>query len=689
MMTAEQKEWLRILPTLAGGPAVGPSDDEDADRADRGDKLTIELEFDGSDGGEPDGDGRERGTTKGLSPLDIPEIIVPVIKDATDPHFAHCTIDNQTDQILLLDAASIGELEHGEWKKKPPGQVAANKKEVFEAKSNTVLGRTLTGVEGTVRYFVGDGGTTWDLHFNNPFIGTNTADATLAGAEKDKFNSDFDAQDGNKGTFTYTLTSAGGGTGPQPSTGAQTSCLVTVVNQTKSTLFLRDQDNASGDFMTNPASTLAPGASTQFAFVQTPGSEEAELRGTLSWEVDDPATATWDLEWDNPTGQKNTTKATIKPEGGFHSLDQIGQGDENVPVTFTLSGGGGTDPVVTKGTSCEITITNSTQAALSLTSRKATSGSFASEPPATIAAGAAATVKYAGDPDKPEAGCVGVLDYAVGDDAAASWTLEWNNPPGEANACNDAVDPANAGFQSQSSIGPGDEAVPVTFTLTGGDVPPPEAEFAPPPKTKQPTLRKGDESPDGWVEYAQERLNDFGAGLQVNGKFDGKMDAAVRKFQKDKKCQVDGVIGNETWSALRIGPREAVGTDGREPHTFEQTDAEARFYYEVNDCVYYFKSNDMLGMTVINTGEQPIEDGTVVVKVTRPDGVAKTVAVKVGKNVSPSPTGQGNLHTVQIPGFSKVFGYASPDQVEGSDVDTYLDGNLGGDRWTGKLRAGD
>ena len=40
-------------------------------------------------------------------------------------------------------------------------------------------------------------------------------------------------------------------------------------------------------------------------------------------------------------GEKNTAGATLDPaSAGFESLEQIGQGDENIPVEFTISGGG-------------------------------------------------------------------------------------------------------------------------------------------------------------------------------------------------------------------------------------------------------------------------------------------------------------------------------------------------------------
>jgi hypothetical protein len=120
------------------------------------------------------------------------------------------------------------------------------------------------------------------------------------------------------------------------------------------------------------------------------------------------------------------------------------------------------------------------------------------------------------------------------------------------------------------------------FTLSGKGGPGPKpAPFAPPPESKQPTLRPKDQSPDGWVEYAQQLLNKNGAHLKVDGNFGPATEKAVRDFQQSKGCQVDGVIGNETWSMLRENTtKDAVGTDGRTPHTFEEKGVQARFATE-------------------------------------------------------------------------------------------------------------
>src|SRR5262249_59866807 len=72
---------------------------------------------------------------------------------------------------------------------------------------------------------------------------------------------------------------------------------------------------------------------------QTP--KDQGCRGSVPYEIASPTPAAWRCEWDNAVGQKNTARANVDPQtAGFQSLAQIGQGDENVPVTFTISSGG-------------------------------------------------------------------------------------------------------------------------------------------------------------------------------------------------------------------------------------------------------------------------------------------------------------------------------------------------------------
>jgi hypothetical protein len=137
---------------------------------------------------------------------------------------------------------------------------------------------------------------------------------------------------------------------PQAAAAVNPSCLITVTNNTQAVLTLSHQSNERGDFMTNPAAALQPGGTTTFAVVQTPHDSDPKdqgCKGSVTYQVGNPVAAVWRMEWDNPVGKKNTARATLDPQtAGFRSLEQMGQGDENVPAAFTISGGVPGTPVV-------------------------------------------------------------------------------------------------------------------------------------------------------------------------------------------------------------------------------------------------------------------------------------------------------------------------------------------------------
>lgn len=64
-----------------------------------------------------------------------------------------------------------------------------------------------------------------------------------------------------------------------------------------------------------------------------------------------------------------------------------------------------------------------------------------------------------------------------------------------------------------------------------------------------PILRKGDES--GYVRTLQILLNKYnGAGLTEDGEFGNKTYNAVIAYQRDRKLDVDGIVGAQTWAQL-------------------------------------------------------------------------------------------------------------------------------------------
>lgn len=651
-----------------------------------------------------DGQGANKeGVTEGIGVPDALDAL-KLLAGATG-RTAAILVRNDSGDTLTLAGQQIP---FGNFETPPPPKINANSKEDFSAKNTTVLGIATAGVEGTVKYKIGDNGPTLVLHFDNPLLKKNNADAKLEGQNPDgKYSTSAFAAPGNDAKFTFALEAKGGsqpgpgpGPGPQPGQDANASCQITITNNTKLALNLAHQGHDFGDFMNFPAQTVQPGGSTNCVSTHTPHAKDGQqgCKGFLVWEAQGAgggAAVTWRVDWTNPIGGKNEAKATLDPQSaGFKSLEQIGQGDENVPVAFTLSGGGdGPGPQQGAATSCEISITNGTTLLLRLANQAHKQGNFTGPPANEVKPGGAITCADGG----PQ-GCAGSLVYSIVQPAdgakpetvLGTWSMEWNNPPGESNEADAKLNPANTGLQSTATVGAGDSKVAVAFSLFGEAKPQPKPEtedppFEPPAKPKQPTLRKGDKTPDGWVEYAQQLLIFHKAGnLQIDGDFGNTTLAAVIKFQRQNKLQVDGTIGDQTWAALREGAPEKPATDGRQPHSFEEKGKQARFTIEKPDDCRVSISNDNLRMNVVSVGEQPIEDNEVTVRVTQPDGTKKVQKGKIGPVTGKSPDGQGNIHTFTLDKFKQRFKIADPAKIGDCVIDAYLDKEIGGDVFSGK-----
>jgi peptidoglycan hydrolase-like protein with peptidoglycan-binding domain len=351
----------------------------------------------------------------------------------------------------------------------------------------------------------------------------------------------------------------------------KSSCLVTVSNETQRPLTLIDQGHERGDFMTLPAKAIPPGGSIQFASVETPGAKEQGCKGFLLYEVATPTPVQWRVEWDNPEQAKNTTSSALTPaDPTLRALDQIGQGEDNVPVLFTLTEkGGGVRP-----------------------------GPIPPVPPGP----------------------------------------ETEDPP-----------------------------------------------FEPPLDAKQPTLRRGDKKKDGWVEYLQFLLNSqLGLSLEMDGDFGSGTEQAVVRFQKEKGLQVDKVVGNQTWAALRQGQPEKPSTDGRKPHTFEETGAEARWDTEKSDA-FFLRASDELVMSVNSVGDSPVDAFNATLRITPPGGKVRVIKVPLGPPQKTLPGG-GAFHSVIVKQFKAKFPPADPAaKVADYKLEAFLDAELGGDRWDGKI----
>jgi hypothetical protein len=165
-----------------------------------------------------------------------------------------------------------------------------------------------------------------------------------------------------------------------------------------------------------------------------------------------------------------------------------------------------------------------------------------------------------------------------------------------------------------------------------------------------------------------------------DGNFTQKVHDAVLKFQRSTKppCLDDGIVGNETWSMLRKGPREAIGVNKKGP----EKGAEGRWATEKDDFVKYDAASDELRMVAFSVGDAPIDKFNATFKITSADKkVTKCFTVTIGAPTGPSPTGSGHMHLVVVPQMSVIYGNGE------HDIDTYLDEELGGDRWTGKVKV--
>ncbi|MCI0683760.1 MAG: peptidoglycan-binding protein [Gemmataceae bacterium] len=299
----------------------------------------------------------EAQTLDGFLPPGV-DIGIDILKKALGPLSATCIVMNNTGHTLKLDPTSLGEKPHrGEFETPPPAEIPPGQAE-FKAKNKRIALLHWTGVRFTVRYFI-DPKTSWTLRFDKFRIRQNKSSAKLSGPNQDEFTSKTATVGGKDAVFYFTLDPVGGPKEdppkenpkedpkvPPPQPEVNASCLITVKNDTQVELTLSGQTNERGDFMTQPATPIPAGGSIQFAYVTTPKETEPEkqgCKGSVTYSAGSPVAAVWRCEWENLVGEKNAAQAELVPQtAGFATLAQTGQGDENVPVMFTISGGGGT-----------------------------------------------------------------------------------------------------------------------------------------------------------------------------------------------------------------------------------------------------------------------------------------------------------------------------------------------------------
>jgi len=160
----------------------------------------------------------------------------------------------------------------------------------------------------------------------------------------------------------------------------------------------------------------------------------------------------------------------------------------------------------------------------------------------------------------------------------------------------------------------------------------------------EPTLRPGDQSADGWVEYLQTQLKLLGGGIinipdsfQPNGVFDEETERYVLAFQHYHHIQADGVVGDETWNMLH-GNVDTLDphADGRAPHSY--IEESPRMEWE-NDG-HYDAGSDSYTYVAMNVGQTALSDVTATVRVTQ-GSVGLLGDHSVGWTDSGDPAGPG------------------------------------------------
>jgi len=329
-LSGEQRAWLRELGTL-----VGEAPSEALKEGSAGEARAVA------------GGGQDKALLGGLIPG------IPDIKSIT----SRITIKNTSGVALRIVKGSASlENKTASFAKAPPIDIGATAEASFAVTNDPPFPVPFPtgGTGGEIKYdLVGDAKKTqlfmkWErggiapsrLTFQT--ITPEDGRFTLLGENSgEDFQFDFSAKGGTQPVPPPVPVPP-----PGPAANVASSCLIYVNNQTGQTLKRAEAKHERGDFMMPPERTIGPNDSINFVSVETPNAKEQGCKGFVVWEIGSPATAIWRIEWDNPEGSKNTSSATLTPQSaGFSSQDVIGQGEENVPVSFTLSGGPAPVPV--------------------------------------------------------------------------------------------------------------------------------------------------------------------------------------------------------------------------------------------------------------------------------------------------------------------------------------------------------
>lgn len=466
---------------------------------------------------------------------------------------------------------------------------------------------------------------------------------------------------------------------------------VYLTNSTDVELRKRDHRRLAGVYETEPPRTIPPGSTIDFEVRSEGALTDQQLQlaaGALTWTpVGAVGSELWSVEFS--AGIQSTAKSDI-PANEHHVADPpIIQGKD---FRFNLRNQGSPPPPRPESFVSIVRVINKTQVALFKGDDKLTSGTYEKSPANTIPAapqGGSSTIEFAVRSQNKEDGgqltelVSGAVNWepdgpVVGEEWETKFAVSSTTKPGaefKLSHIDSDYYIAEAGYPRGA----------FEFFLKPNRNAPPEPEFDPPSaRSRQPTLRFGDVSKDGWVEYLQQLLN-FHANnnkLKIDGDFREKTYKAVCDFQK--KCKKehkdlvmdDGIVGHQTWALLREGAFEKPGTDGRKPHTYEEKGAQARWQREKEKCIFLTNLNEAW-LFVNSVGEQPIDDFNAMVLVTTLAGKKKKRVIKIGPPNQRMPNDQGNVHIVKLKHFRETFmdkqDLGRDDLVSAYVIDAYFE----------------
>ncbi len=269
-----------------------------------------------------------------------------------------------------------------------------------------------------------------------------------------------------------------------------------------------------------------------------------------------------------------------------------------------------------------ITVVNNTGSALSRVDLGHNEGGFRSGPAKTIGPNSQITFGSREEFGKAEEGDDGFVIYDPVGDQKTFWNIQWINPEtGSNRAVSDVQGDDKNLFAATGDIPEIGDDVAATFTLSEVEALTEDDFFREKPvEADEPTVRHGDQSVDGWVEYLQELLNAWGLGpLATHGTFDDATFQAVIAFQHHMNTEpgtpstgrvmVDGIVGHQTWALLREEDPRPPSTDGLPPHSFIEVGAEARWLTE-DSAFFFLPDEDRLVIQGVSTGDTPIESGS-------------------------------------------------------------------------------